>query len=122
MMRVKAIVGIIILLLYCFPFVYFSMHQDFVTGTMLGYLMMVAVSSLLAYFGTYFSHAVVIALGNILSAIVSYYLIRGMSGEWDSGYFKPLTPESLLFWVSFLNIIPQLLAMQLAKRRKHKVK
>lgn len=44
----KIIIGILIACLYCFPFVYFSMYQDFENRSMLGYLLMIAVSLILA--------------------------------------------------------------------------
>lgn len=45
----KTVIGILIVCLYCFPFVYFSMHQDFENSLMLGYLIMIIVTSLLAF-------------------------------------------------------------------------
>ncbi|MFJ7512818.1 hypothetical protein ACIQW7_25775 [Peribacillus simplex] len=119
----KIVIGILIVCLYCFPFVYFSMHQDFANRSMLGYLIMIVVTSLLAFFGKLFKNSISLIIGNILSVIISFYFISEMtSNERWGGYFKPLTPYQLLILVSFLNLIPQFFAMKLANRHKNKVK
>jgi hypothetical protein len=111
----KLVIGLLIVSLYCFPYVYFSMHQDFTNGTMLGYLLMIVVTSLLAFIGKVFSNSGSLVIGNILSVLISMYFITEMTGNdrW-SGYFKPLTPYQLLIMVSFLNLIPQFFAMKIA--------
>lgn len=120
----KIVSGILIVCLYCFPFVYFSMHQDFANRSMLGYLIMIVVTSLLAFFGKLVSNSsIFLIIGNILSVIISFYFISEMTGnERWGGYFKPLTPYQLLILVSFLNLIPQFFAIKLANRNKNKVK
>jgi len=116
-------VGTLIVCLYCFPFVYFSMHQDFSNRSMLGYLCMIVVTSLLAFFGKLFSNLISIVIGNILSVIISFYFISEMSrNEQWGGYFKPLTPYQLLILVSFLNLIPQFFALMLANRHNKRKK
>lgn len=112
----KKVTGILIVILYCFPFVYFSMHQDFVNGSMLGYLMMIVMTSLLAFFGKLFSHSIFLMIGNLLSAIISLYFTSKMMGiEGWSYYFKPLSAYQLVIFVSLLNLIPQFFAMWIAK-------
>jgi len=119
----RIVVGIIIVCLYCFPFVYFSMHQDFANRSMLGYFMMIIVTSLLAFFGKLSSHGLAIFIGNLLSIIISFYFISGMTeNERWGGYFKPVTPYQLLILVSILNLIPQFFAMKVANRYKNRVK
>lgn len=117
----KIIIGVLIVCLYCFPFVYFSMHQDFANRSMLGYLIMIVVSSLLAFLGKIYSHSTFLFIGNILSVLISFYFISAMTeNERWGGYFKPLTPYQFLIIVSVLNFIPQFFAMLFAKRYKHK--
>ena len=119
----KIVIGILIACLYCFPFVYFSMHQDFVNGSMFGYLIMIVVTSLLAFLGKRFSNLIFLIIGNILSVTISFYFISEMTGnERWGGYFKPLSPHQLLILVSFLNLIPQFLTIMFANRHKNKVK
>jgi hypothetical protein len=87
-----------------------------------GYLIMIVVTSLLAFFGKLCSNSITLIIGNILSVIISFYFISEMTGnERWGGYFQPLTPNQLLILVSFLNLIPQFFAMKLANRHKNKV-
>lgn len=119
----KIVIGILIVCLYCFPFVYFSMHQDFANSSMLGYLIMIVATSLLAFLGKLFSNSIFLIIGNILSLIISFYFISEMTGnERWGGYFKPVTPYQLLILVSILNLIPQFFAMMFAKKIQNKVK
>ncbi|MNW29114.1 hypothetical protein D3C74_59590 [compost metagenome] len=116
------VIGFLIVCLYCFPFVYFSMYQDFSNHTMLGYLIAVVVTSILALLGKLNSTSksiIFIIIGNILSLIISFHLISEMSGNerWGS-YFKPLSPYQFLIFVSLLNLVPQLLVMKLAGKYK----
>lgn len=113
--------GILILILFCFPYVYFSMYQDFDNRSMLGYLFMIIVTSLLAFFSKRSNNLFFLVLGNILSAIISYIYISDMAGNdrWE-GYFKPLAPNDLLILVSLLNLIPQFCAIWLVRNPKNK--
>lgn len=118
----KSLIGIVLVILFCFPFVYFSMYQDFANRSMTGYLIMIIVTSLLAFVCKRFSNSIYVIVGNIFSVMISFYFISEMIGNerWN-GYFKPLTPNQLLILVSLLNLIPQFFAMKLANRYKNKV-
>lgn len=120
----KLVINILIVCLYCFPFVYFAMYQDFANRSMLGHLIMIVVTSILAFFSKFFSNTIPVILGNIISVFISFYFLKKMEVTlgigWDGGYFKPLTPYQLLLLVSFLNLIPQYLVMKLANRYKKK--
>lgn len=106
--------NLIIFCLYCFPFVYFSMYKDFTDGSMIGYLIMIIITSTIAFWSKYFSNIFVLITGNILSVIISYSFISNIVDEQWSTYFKPLVPYQLLILVSLLNLIPQLLAVKFA--------
>lgn len=41
--------NLLIIIVYCFPFVYFAMDKDFNNGSMVGYLMMIVITSLIAF-------------------------------------------------------------------------
>lgn len=111
--------SIVIFCLYCFPYVYYSMYQDFANKLILGYLLMIVATSLLAFFGKLYSTSIPLILGNIASAIISFYLISNMEGnERWGGYFKPLTPYQLLMFVALVNLIPQFISMKLANKYK----
>ncbi|TQR19464.1 hypothetical protein FG384_12520 [Psychrobacillus vulpis] len=111
--------SILFICIYCFPFVYFSMYQDFISGSMMGYIMMVIITSLVAFFSRFSNNISAIIIGNIVSTIISYYCMRNMiDNERWGGYFKPLTPTHLLYLISLLNLIPQFMAMKLASKYK----
>lgn len=97
------------------------MHQDFAKRSMLGYLIMIVATSLLAFFSKFFSNSIPLIIGNLVSEIISYYFISKMMGneQWG-GYFKPLAPYQIFMLVSFLNLIPQFLALKLADRYKNR--
>ena len=89
----KIVIGILIVCLYCFPFVYFSMYQDFINRSMLGYLIMIVMTSLLAFCGKFLCNSIPFIVGNIVSVVSSFYFIGRMENTlgigWDGGYFKP---------------------------------
>ncbi|ALC91618.1 hypothetical protein AM500_18875 [Bacillus sp. FJAT-18017] len=109
---------IFLVILYCFPFVYFSMKQDFANRSMIGYLIMIVVTTLLAFLAIYYCNFIPFIIGNMLSMMISFYFNGGMSDTemWEGGYFKPFSSSQLIVVVSLLNLIPQLIAMTLAKR------
>lgn len=111
--------NLLIICLYCFPFVYFFMYKDFHSGSMIGYLLMIILTAVIAYFGKSTNNKFSLIIGNIASVMTSYYFINNMAGyeSWE-GYFKPLTPVQLLIFVSILNLIPQLIAVKAANKFK----
>lgn len=114
-------ISILIICLYSFPFTYFSMYQDFINRSLVGYVIMIVATLLLAFLSKFYVNLVPMIVGNILSGFISLYFISRMMGSigWD-GYFKPASPNQLLIVVSFLNLIPQFIALKIAKRYKNK--
>ena len=89
---------------------------------MQGYLFMIIVTAILAFLGGFFSGYLPLLIGNIASALVSYYFVSQMSGfEWWDGYFKPFTPYQVSIINSILNLIPQSFAIILASKIKNRV-
>ena len=115
--------NLFIICLYCFPFVFFSMYKDFEKGSMIGYLIMIIITSLLAFFGKRSNYTIAVIVGNLASAFVSYHFISTMSGDsrWTGAFFNPFGPMRLFILLSFLNLIPQLVAMKLALRFEKRV-
>lgn len=113
----KGLVGLIVLIGYTIPFVYFALLEDFKTGTLLGYVLLLVMFTALAYVGQRFSHLLFVVFGNLVSYFVSIYF-AGQRNDfgWD-GYFKPLTAEQLILFVSLLMLIPQLIAVVVAMSR-----
>ncbi|MGG4548991.1 hypothetical protein ABER02_14450 [Rossellomorea marisflavi] len=104
----KQIIGIVIVLLYAFPFAYYAMHKDFTSGLLTGYGIMIAVTLVLAYVCQRFSYIPYLIIGNILMVAASLYFNSGMAEDpaWD-GYFKPLWGSRMVVVVGVLNLIPQ---------------
>lgn len=116
----KVVINIFIICLYCFPFVYFSMYQDFENQSMIGYVIMIIATSTLAFFCKLTKNRFALITGNIASTMISYYFIDQMSSnERWGGYFKPLAPVQLLVLVSFLNLIPQFFVSKCAHKNKY---
>ena len=117
-------IGIFIVILYCFPFAYFSMKQDFANRSMIGYLVMIVATSLLAFLVKNFCNSIPFIIGNILSTMIPFYFNGKMADTvgWDGGYFKPFSSSQLLVVVSLLNLIPQYIAMILANKVHNMIK
>lgn len=114
--------SLLVVCLYCFPFVYFSMYQDFFNQSIMGYVTMVLMTTLLAFVGKRSGHILIPIAGNVLSFVISYYMIGLLSDNyiWNV-YFKPLTPFGLLVLISVLNLLLQFLAIRLVDRLRFKI-
>lgn len=60
------------LCLYCFPFVYFSIYTDFTNGSMIGYLIMIIITSIIAFEVKCFNN--VFVLNNRKYTICNYFI------------------------------------------------
>ncbi|WP_047984360.1 hypothetical protein [Ornithinibacillus californiensis] len=118
----KPWIGIVIIIFYSIPFAYFSLYQDFTNRSLVGYLIMVLITAILAFFGQYFSSFIPLIIGNILSTLVSIYvyLELGNTEGLDEGYFKPFYPLQLIIVLSVLNLVPQFFAAFFAHVKKTK--
>src|SRR5690625_1476324 len=114
----KLVIRILIIFMYCFPFVYYSMYQDFEYGSLFGYLIMIVGTSILAFFVNISGKPILFIIVNIATGLISLYFVYTYGIGWDEVYFKPLTPYQLLLLVSVLNLIPQFLVMKLTKTVK----
>ncbi|MEC1179798.1 hypothetical protein P9B03_14965 [Metasolibacillus meyeri] len=94
------------------------MYQDFTNQSMLGYVLMIVVTIVLASIGKRQGYISCVVLGNIASMIVSWFFISTMAeNENWGGYFKPLSPNEMLLFVSCLNIVPQLLTILFTNKK-----
>lgn len=98
------------------------MCQDFADGSMIGYAIMILGTSFLAFASGYAGYFILFIIGNLASAAISFYFLNKMNITygvgWDEWSFKHLTPYQLFLLVGFLNVIPQLLFIKLAKKIK----
>lgn len=122
-MMKKVAVYSLIICFFIFPYAYFSLFQDFNSSSMKGYLLLLVISIILAFFGGLTNNSIAVLIGNILSFIISYYFNSKMINidSWD-GYFKPIGSIRFLVVVSVLNLIPQLVAIKYAKSQNKKRK
>ncbi|MED3830238.1 hypothetical protein P4575_20615 [Priestia megaterium] len=117
----KKLLSILILLLYCIPYVYLSMHNDFASHSMLMYGIMLISVSILAGASGYLGVWIPVILGNIGSISVSYYLNSKMiSVPWWENYFVPLFSVRLFILVSCLIVILQFIFYRVGKKIKQK--
>ena len=114
----KWIIRLLLLVVFSFPYVYFSMYQDLINSSMIGYGLMIATLIFLIFICKKTHNLPVGALGNIISFIASYLLISCSTGEKWSYYFKPFTSVGLLIFVSIAIIILQLVVIGIIKSRK----
>ena len=107
-------IGLAVLAGYCIPFVYLALLEDFKTGTLLGYLLLLVGFTVLAFIGQRWGHLLFVIAGNIVSYFISIYFASQMNTFGWGGYFKPLTAEQLILLISLLMLIPQLIAIVVA--------
>lgn len=105
----------LIILLYCIPYPFLSMYIDYSNGSMVGYIIMIAVTSIIAFCATRIKYIPALMIGNVALAIISYYFSGQITSEKWGWYFKPFTASQLSIIVSLVNLLPQLTAMGLAK-------
>lgn len=110
----KGWIGLAVLAGYCIPFVYLALLEDFKTGTLLGYLLLLVGFTVLAFTGQRWGHLLFVMAGNVLSYFISVYFAGQTDAYGFDGYFKPLTAEQLILFVSLLMLIPQLIAIVVA--------
>lgn len=109
----KKSIGFIVSLMYAYPFVFFAMYMDFLKGSLWGYFIMIASTSILAVISKLIMQKKLIIFGNLISFFSSIYFVYSMQAleGWDV-FFKPLTAMQLLLIVSLLNIVPQYFIMK----------
>lgn len=102
--------SLLFLLLFALPFPFISMYLDFKYGTMLGYLIMIAVYVALTYGCRRINNHKVYLYGNGISVVVSLIFMQSVTYESWSYYFTPLSPVQLLFFIAILAGVLQLSA------------
>ncbi|MCB2291530.1 hypothetical protein LGK97_17550 [Clostridium sp. CS001] len=114
----KWIVRLLLLVVFSFPYVYFSMYQDLINSSMIGHGLMIATLIPMIFICKKTHNLPVGALGNIISFIASYLLVISSTGEKWGYYFKPFTAVGLLIFVSIVIIILQLIVIGIIKSKK----
>lgn len=99
---------ILLLAVYCIPFVFLSMYDDYKNYSMIVYGLMIIVIWYLAFLEKRKSSFIVLLIANILSFLSSYSWVLRVNKieEWE-GYFKPLSSVQLLVLVTVLIVLLQ---------------
>lgn len=113
----KIVVSLIIIALFCVPVAYLALKIDFEQASMIGYIPLIGTSIVLSVIGTKYNCIPAVVVGNIVSLIISYYFVSHYNGgdRWE-GYFKPFNASIMLYIISVLNLIPQLITFLIIKR------
>lgn len=100
--------SIILLAVYCIPFVFLSMYFDYQNRSIIIYGLMVITVWYFAFLAKRKSSLLVLLIANMLSFLSSYvWVLRGdRIGEWE-GYFKPFTSVKALIFFSILIVLLQ---------------
>ncbi|MED4285291.1 hypothetical protein P4679_25550 [Priestia megaterium] len=110
-------------ILYCVPYVYLSMHNDFASQSMFMYGITLIATIILAGTSGYLGVWVPAISGNIASLILSVYFNNKMVlvPRWDD-YFVPLFSVRLLILVTCLIVILQIVFYMVGKKISEKKK
>ncbi|MGF9891075.1 hypothetical protein ABEX78_20675 [Priestia megaterium] len=113
----------VIFVLYCVPYVYLSMHNDFASHSMFMYGIMLIATIILAGTSGYLGVWILAISGNIVSVILSFYFNSKMIlvPKWED-YFVPLFSVRLLILVSCLFAILQIVFYMVGKQIRQKKK
>jgi len=99
--------SVLIVIVYALPFAYFGMQQDYSHQSPIGYVAMVAAMGLLAFASIKLGSVYALLIGNIASFAVSFYFVGNMQGDTLAAFFKPLSSEQTLIFLSVLMLILQ---------------
>ncbi|WP_419959473.1 hypothetical protein [Psychrobacillus sp. BM2] len=99
---------ILLLAVYCIPFVFLSMYDDYKNYSMIVYGLMIIFILYLAFLAKRKSSFIFLLIANILSFLSSYsWVLRVNKIEVWEGYFKPLSSVQLLVLVTVLIVLLQ---------------
>ena len=101
--------AILLLAVYCIPFVFLSMYDDHKNYSMIVYGLMIIAIWYFAFLAKRKSSFIVLLIGNILSFLSSYFWVLRVDkiGEWG-GYFKPLSSVQALVFFTILIVLLQI--------------
>ena len=88
----KRKLDVLILLLYCIPYVFLGMLGDYAANTLLLYILMVAALLALLLYCMKTERMPIAIIGNVLSVLSSGLFTRGFATESWNYYFKAYSP------------------------------
>jgi len=101
---------------YFIPYVFLSMNEDAVYGTLWFYLITIAAFSLMTAAAVVNKNKAAIAHGNIVSCLLSLVFTAVFQNEKWLWYFKPFGPYQLVITLSLVLLLLQLLYYAIAMK------
>lgn len=98
---------ILILLIYCVPYVFLGMVGDYALYSSVTYLLMIAALVALLCYCMKTGRIIFAALGNLLSLLSSGIFTRAFATENWSFYFKAYSPVIRTLWFSVILMVLQ---------------
>jgi len=112
------------LILYIFPYASFLMEAHYRGSLLVGGLLVVAITVLLATATRVYGSIYLVLLGNVISAFISYLFIRDWSGTTAKIlFFEPLSILQAMFaYTGFLWMVQAItmIVIEIVRRRKGK--
>ncbi|MCM3711464.1 hypothetical protein [Sporosarcina luteola] len=99
---------LLLLAVYCIPFVFLSMYNDYKNYSIIVYGLMIIAVWYFASLAKRKSSFFVLLIANILSFLSSYFWVLRVNKveEWE-GYFKPFSSDKFLVFVTVLIVLLQ---------------
>lgn len=109
---------ILLMLLYCIPFVFLAMNEDATLGTLWFYLIMIIGFGVLCYASVKTKNLWIIVVGNIASfASSSLFAWNFQTEKWEY-YFKPFLPNQLIIFETIIAFVIQAVIVCAIRRRE----
>ena len=118
---VKSFDRIMLLLIYCTPFVFLAMNEDATVGTLWFYLIMILGFGALCYGSIKSKNLWIVVVGNILNYISSSIFTWNFQTEKWGWYFKPFTPyQFVLFEMIFVFVVQIVIVIYSVRKQRRK--
>ena len=119
----KSFDRIILLFLYCTPFVFLAMNEDATVGSLWFYLVMIIGFGILCYASLLAKSSWIVFVGNILSFISScIFAWYFQTPKWEY-YFKPFLPNTLIIFETVIAFLIQIaFVIHYARKKQRRCK
>lgn len=118
----KRKLDVLILLLYCVPYVFLGMLGDYAANTLLLYILMVAALLALLLYCMKTQRKVIAVIGNLLSVLSSGFFTRAFATEGWNFYFKAYSPMARTMWFCGIVLVIQVVILWIVHAYKKEEK
>jgi len=118
----KRKLDVLILLLYCVPYVFLGMLGDYAANTLLLYILMVAALLALLLYCMKTQRKVIAVIGNLLSVLSSGLFTRAFATEGWNFYFKAYSPMARTMWFCGIVLVIQVVILWIVHAYKKEEK